>query len=243
MQATDWEFKNRALIFGMVLGLSFPLYIVDPQNATAAISNWLGATLYRDPDRIVRWLFLCAAVWLAAAAVIRTWASAYLQATVVYAGDVKAESLVADGPYRRVRNPVYFANVLLAFGMGAKMSRVGCVFAVAAGICLVGQQTGMVVADMENDRPSLEQGEIALFIGRNLSERMKHEMRGFLHLTERKKTNLVRLAHFFERPAHAQVTRQSFAAIGRFCKRGNGRCQALHFDQLLRFGMPLTGGP
>jgi hypothetical protein len=55
-----------------------------------------------------------------------------LQAAVVYAGDVKAESLVADGPYRRVRNPLYFANVLLAVGMGAMMSRVGCVVAVAA---------------------------------------------------------------------------------------------------------------
>src|SRR5665213_4348421 len=47
-------------------------------------------------------------------------------------------------------------------------------------------------------------------------------MRGFLHLSERKKTNLVRLAHFFERPADAHVTRQSLAAIGRPFKGGNG---------------------
>ena len=47
-------------------------------------------------------------------------------------------------------------------------------------------------------------------------------MRGFLHLTERKKTNVVRLAHFFERPANAHVTRQSLAAIGRPFKGGDG---------------------
>jgi len=132
MQATDWEFKNRAIIFGMIFGFTFPLYFVDPQNISAAIAIGLGAAFHGDPDRIVRWLFVCAAVWLAAAASIRMWASSYLQATVVYASDVNADSLVADGPYRRVRNPLYFANVLLAVGMGAMMSRVGFAVAVAA---------------------------------------------------------------------------------------------------------------
>jgi hypothetical protein len=40
--------------------------------------------------------------------------------------------LVADGPYRRVRNPLYLANVLMAFGMGALMSRPGFVLCVVA---------------------------------------------------------------------------------------------------------------
>src|SRR5579863_8521026 len=47
-------------------------------------------------------------------------------------------------------------------------------------------------------------------------------MRGFLHRTERHETNRVGLAHFFERPAHAHVTRQSLAPIGRPFKGGNG---------------------
>src|SRR3546814_5191100 len=51
---------------------------------------------------------------------------------------------------------------------------------------------------------------------------MQRSMRGFLHRRERKKTNVVRLAHFFERPANAHVTRQSLAAIGRPFKGGNG---------------------
>src|ERR1700738_2566575 len=80
----------------------------------------------------------------------------------------------------------------------------------------------MALRDMQHDRPRLEQGEIAFFIGRNLPERMKRSMRGFLHRTERNQTNLVRLAHFFKRPANAHVTRQSLAAIGRPFKGGNG---------------------
>src|SRR5579859_5331894 len=80
----------------------------------------------------------------------------------------------------------------------------------------------MVLCDMEHDRPRLEQSKIAFFIGRNLPERMKRSMRGSLHRIERNKANLVRLTHFFERPANAHVTRQSLAAIGRPFKGGNG---------------------
>ena len=82
------------------------------------------------------------------------------------------------------------------------------------GIRIVWQQPRMALRDMENDRPRLEEGEIAFFIGRNLPERMKHAMRGFFHLTERKKTNLVRLAHFFKRPANPCIPREPLATIG-----------------------------
>src|SRR5262245_5959602 len=51
---------------------------------------------------------------------------------------------------------------------------------------------------------------------------MKRSMRGFLHLIEGKKTDVVGLTHFFKRPAHAHVTRQSLAAIWRPFKGGNG---------------------
>ena len=76
----------------------------------------------------------------------------------------------------------------------------------------------MALRDMEYDRSRLEEDEITFFIGRNLPERMERAMRGFLHLAERKKTNVVRLAHFFKRPANAHVTRESSAAIGRASK-------------------------
>jgi protein-S-isoprenylcysteine O-methyltransferase Ste14 len=127
MQATQWEFKNRAMLFGMIVGVTFPLYMLDQQNSAAALANWLGPRLRMEPDLLARCLFALAAMLLAVAALIRTWASAYLQADVVYAAEVKTESVVADGPYRHVRNPLYFANVLMAVSMGAMMSRVGLV--------------------------------------------------------------------------------------------------------------------
>jgi protein-S-isoprenylcysteine O-methyltransferase Ste14 len=130
MRASDWEFKNRATIFGLIFGVSFGCYFFDSQNAGAAVANWLAAQWPGDADLIARLLFAFAALLLVVAALTRTWASSYLHASVVYAEAVKTASLVADGPYRHVRNPLYFANVFLALGMGAMMSRTGFFVAV-----------------------------------------------------------------------------------------------------------------
>lgn len=132
MRATNWEFMNRALVFGLIFAVAFPLYGVDPQNSTAALARPLGLSLGTDPNLIGRFLLGCAAFLLIVAAFIRTWASSHLHANVVYASELKTESLVADGPCRRVRNPLYFANVLMTIGLGAMMSRTGFFVAVAA---------------------------------------------------------------------------------------------------------------
>src|SRR5262249_32436563 len=134
MKATTWEFKNRAWIFGLMLGVTFPMYAIDPQNSAAALANWLAPKLRMHADLVARLLFALAAVVLALAAIIRTWASSYLHAQVVYASEVKTKSLVADGPYRFVRNPLYLGNVLMAFAMGAMMSRVGFATVIVAMI-------------------------------------------------------------------------------------------------------------
>jgi protein-S-isoprenylcysteine O-methyltransferase Ste14 len=132
MKATNWEFTNRALVFGLIFGCTFPLYAVDHDNSTAVLANWLGARFQMDADRLAHILFAGAVLLLVVAALIRTWASAYLQAEIVYAAEVKSQALGADGPYRYVRNPLYAANVLMAVGMGSMMSRTGFVVAVLA---------------------------------------------------------------------------------------------------------------
>jgi protein-S-isoprenylcysteine O-methyltransferase Ste14 len=132
MKATDWEFKNRAMVFGMILGISFAMYSLDQQNTAAALASWMGPRGHWNADVRARILFAFAALLLILAALIRTWASAYLHAGVVYAPELKTASLVADGPYRQVRNPLYFANVLMAIALGSMMSRVGFVVALVA---------------------------------------------------------------------------------------------------------------
>ena len=132
MKATNWEFENRAWLFGLVFAVAFPLYFLDHQNVTQALAEWLAVRLKIDADLVGRVLLSAGAALVAIAAWLRTWASAYLRADVVYAKDIKTAAVVADGPYRYVRNPLYLANVLMIIGMGTMMSRLGFLVAVAA---------------------------------------------------------------------------------------------------------------
>ncbi|MCU1283904.1 MAG: isoprenylcysteine carboxyl methyltransferase family protein [Acidobacteriales bacterium] len=134
MRASNWEFSNRALFFGMVFAISFPLYAIDHENSAAVMSHFLGTRLVVNEDLIARTLFAFGAALVALAALIRTWASAFLHANVVYASEVKTAALVADGPYRRVRNPLYLANILMTLGLAPMMSRLGFVVAITAMI-------------------------------------------------------------------------------------------------------------
>jgi hypothetical protein len=52
------------------------------------------------------------------AALVRAWGSAYLGREVVHDHAVHSEALKADGPYRHVRNPLYFGNVLMSWAVG-----------------------------------------------------------------------------------------------------------------------------
>lgn len=63
-------------------------------------------------------------VWLAvafavAAWLMRWWGSSYHAAGVVMSGDLVTDSLTMAGPYRYVRNPLYFGNILLAISVGS----------------------------------------------------------------------------------------------------------------------------
>ena len=83
-----------------------------------------------NADAMARAIFLAATILLSLAALLRTWASSYLHATVVYASEVKTARLVADGPYRRVRNPLYLGNIMMAIAMASLMNRSGALVAI-----------------------------------------------------------------------------------------------------------------
>jgi protein-S-isoprenylcysteine O-methyltransferase Ste14 len=66
------------------------------------------------------------------AAMLRTWGAAYLGPVVVGDTALHGQRLVADGPYRYVRNPLYVGTWLHALALAVLMPPGGALFAVVA---------------------------------------------------------------------------------------------------------------
>jgi hypothetical protein len=78
-------------------------------------------------DFSARIVFGFGALLVGLAAGVRTWAAAYLRSDVVHDTALHTETLVADGPYRHVRNPLYLGTFLMSVGLGFLASRAGFV--------------------------------------------------------------------------------------------------------------------
>jgi hypothetical protein len=68
----------------------------------------------------------------AAGAAFRVWGTAYLGAGIVTSGAMHAQSVVAAGPYRYVRNPLYFGSFVFSPAISILMPPTGAIFFVAA---------------------------------------------------------------------------------------------------------------
>ena len=71
------------------------------------------------------------------AALVRTWATSYLGSDVVYDKDLHSERVVADGPYRYVRNPLYLGTWLLTAAISILMPPGGALFALVTVTLLI----------------------------------------------------------------------------------------------------------
>src|SRR6202048_1763270 len=134
MRASKFEFEQRFWIFGAIFGLGFALTFIDHTYFVFGLLHLLAPKVDPDSPRallILRLIFGGGAALILGAALFRTWATAYLRTEVVHDASQHSEALVADGPYRYVRNPLYLANIPLAAGLGVLASRLGWFFLVA----------------------------------------------------------------------------------------------------------------
>jgi hypothetical protein len=68
-------------------------------------------------------------------AVLRVWGTAFLGASIVHAGPMLAGSVMAAGPYRYVRNPLYLGSWFLGLSIAILMPPSGAlVFVVVLGL-------------------------------------------------------------------------------------------------------------
>src|ERR1019366_1948549 len=126
LMASDLEFRHRFWIIAAIFWVGFSLYAIDHKNSghilAQSLAHLRGATNSSLDHRLV---FAAAALIAVLASTVRTWGTAYLRPEVMVSMRLQTSRLVADGPYRFVRNPLYLRNIMIAVAMGLMASRLG----------------------------------------------------------------------------------------------------------------------
>ena len=125
MKATAIEFKLRGLWIGLIFWFGFMLYNVDHVNLGQVIIEFLVRHTNANELLVAHGVFAVSASLAVLAALIRTWATSYLSKEVVHNAQMYSDVVVADGPYRYTRNPLYLGTDLLALSMAPMASRLG----------------------------------------------------------------------------------------------------------------------
>ena len=131
VRATKFEFERRFWIIFAIYAAGFSLSNVDHVRAITGLRHLIAPSLPPDSAQAItfaRLVIAAGALLVFLAAALRTWAAAYLRTEVVHDTAQHSEALVADGPFRYVRNPLYFANLPMAAGIGVLASRAGWLF-------------------------------------------------------------------------------------------------------------------
>ncbi len=137
MRASAIEFRLRMLIMVAIIAVGFWSPWIEKFDLGKRISllEWLALTASRA--EILRFTYATPAVIVAgsllalAAVVLRVWGTAYLGYGTVQHAEMKAGGVMADGPYRYVRNPLYLGSWCMIGAMAFLMPPTGALFTMA----------------------------------------------------------------------------------------------------------------
>lgn len=135
MRATKFEFEHRFWIIMAIYFAGFALSGNDHTTFIVWLRHWIAPSIQRgtpEAETFARIAITIGALLVFLSAAIRTWGTAYLRTDVVHDTAQHSEALVADGPFRYTRNPLYLATLPMAAGIGMLASRSGFVFLVLA---------------------------------------------------------------------------------------------------------------
>lgn len=135
MRASAIEFRLRMLIMVTIVVLGFWAPWIEAWDLGKRISllEWLALVVSRAG--LLRFTYATPAVivsgaLLAAAGVaLRVWGTAYLGHGTVQHGEMQAGAVMADGPYRYVRNPLYLGSWCMMAAMAFVMPPMGALVA------------------------------------------------------------------------------------------------------------------
>jgi protein-S-isoprenylcysteine O-methyltransferase Ste14 len=152
MIATSFEFRYRAALIGGIYSLGFWAYAIDHVNAVQAAAIWISGPHSPNAPLTTHLLLGLGTLLVAFAAFVRTWGAAYLSASVVHDAKSHSTELVADGPYRYVRHPLYFASIVGTFGTAMLASPLGFVIMVVGLTVLYVRLAGYEETQMQEQQ-------------------------------------------------------------------------------------------
>lgn len=135
MRATKFEFEKRFWIICAIYFIGFAFSGVDHTSFIAAVLHLVAPSITHgspEAERFARIVISIGALLVFLTAALRTWGAAYLRTSVVHDTAQHSDALVADGPFRYTRNPLYLANLPMAAGIGVLASLSGFIFLVLA---------------------------------------------------------------------------------------------------------------
>ena len=135
MGATKIEFRLRMAMMAAIIWLGFWAPWIEWWGMGRRISllGWLAAELSRTGkvlfSQATPIVISIAILGAAVAVVLRVWGTANLGSVTVQHGEMQAGAVVADGPYRYVRNPLYLGSWCVFAAMAFLMPVTGALFA------------------------------------------------------------------------------------------------------------------
>jgi len=135
VRATRFEFEKRFWIICAIYFTGFCLSAFDHVPCIVALRHLIAPSIAQGEPQastFARIVITAGALLVFLAAGLRTWGAAYLRTEVVHDTAQHSEALVADGPFRYTRNPLYLASLPMAAGIGVLASRSGFVFLLLA---------------------------------------------------------------------------------------------------------------
>ena len=132
MKATPLEFRFRFIIHALLFFCGFAFYWLPNAHESTwlVLTPLLERTGWLDFSAATITLLAVAIAFAALGAFLRVWGSAYLGTGVVQSHGMHGDSVLADGPYRHLRNPLYLGTFLHTFALALLMPPSGALFTI-----------------------------------------------------------------------------------------------------------------
>lgn len=137
MKASRLEYRFRYVVHGLIYFLGF--FAPWERYTGFSLSSstwWLLLASFPAREHWVSFtassqiLLILGCIAATLGAWLRVWGAAYLGASVVHAGGMRGDRILADGPFRHVRNPLYLGTFLNTLALSLMMPPTGAIITI-----------------------------------------------------------------------------------------------------------------